>query len=215
MASFKLKLVTFFLLLALLPVAAAFWGFSAVERRSETRRVDARIQAGLRAVLVGYADELDSAARTASELASNPSFQHALIERDAAYLHTLLEDSPEVRVEAPGGFRIGLRQPLAAEAEVGVAGAQAAVGRVVVSVPLDSGGLRALKLRSGLAPEDVVIVVRGGRIVAGADEGVALATPPDRTHTLSIAGTRYRVLAARPLPTPGRRCVWQSSRRSA
>ena len=35
--SFKLKLVSYFLVLSLLPAAAAFWGFSAVAKESETR----------------------------------------------------------------------------------------------------------------------------------------------------------------------------------
>jgi hypothetical protein len=42
--SFKVKLAVYFLLLSLLPVAAAFWGFSSVASQSETRRVDARLQ---------------------------------------------------------------------------------------------------------------------------------------------------------------------------
>src|SRR5438132_597442 len=43
MASFKVKLVLYFLLLSLLPVAAAFWGFSTVASHGETRRDDALI----------------------------------------------------------------------------------------------------------------------------------------------------------------------------
>ena len=61
MASFKVKLVVYFLLLSLLPLAAAFWGFSTVAERSETRRVDARLHhAGrnLRAVLPRDVDDL-------------------------------------------------------------------------------------------------------------------------------------------------------------
>ena len=61
MGSFKVKLVSYFLLLSLLPLAAAFWGFSTVAARSETRRVDARLQAVLRATLAAYQDELETA----------------------------------------------------------------------------------------------------------------------------------------------------------
>ena len=39
MTSFRLKLVVYFLLLSLLPLAAAFSGFAAVAKRSETRRL--------------------------------------------------------------------------------------------------------------------------------------------------------------------------------
>src|SRR5919198_510505 len=61
MGSFKVKLVAYFVLLSLLPLAAAFWGFSTVAARSETRRVDAGLQAGLRASLAAYQDELGAA----------------------------------------------------------------------------------------------------------------------------------------------------------
>ena len=49
--SFKLKLVAYFLLVSLLPLGAAGWALHAVASRSETRRVDVRLQAGLRAVV--------------------------------------------------------------------------------------------------------------------------------------------------------------------
>ena len=78
MGSFKVKLVVYFLLLSLLPLAAAFWGFSTVAARSETRRVDARLQAGLRAALATYQDELVSADEDAARLARSTPFQRAL-----------------------------------------------------------------------------------------------------------------------------------------
>ena len=69
MGSFKVKLVAYFLLLSLLPMAAAFWGFSTVAARSETRRVDARLEAGLRATLATYRDEFRAAEASAQKLA--------------------------------------------------------------------------------------------------------------------------------------------------
>ena len=80
MGSFKVKLVVYFLLLSLLPLAAAFWGFSTVAARSETRRVDARLQAGLRATLATYQDELRAGDAAAQRLARDPEFQRALLE---------------------------------------------------------------------------------------------------------------------------------------
>ena len=61
MGSFKVKLVGYFLLLSLLPIVAAFWGFSSVAGQSETRRVDARLQSGLRSALSSYQQRLDAA----------------------------------------------------------------------------------------------------------------------------------------------------------
>ena len=77
MGSFRVKLVAYFVLLSLLPLAAAFWGFSTVAARSETRRVDALLQAGLRAALASYQDEL----RQADEEAAS----HAPIFADRRY----------------------------------------------------------------------------------------------------------------------------------
>ena len=66
--SFKLKLVAYFLLVSLLPLGAAAWGLHAVARRSETRRVDVRLEAGLRAVIATYNDEFDRAEERAKNL---------------------------------------------------------------------------------------------------------------------------------------------------
>ena len=76
--SFKVKLVAYFLLLSLLPIAAAFWGFTSVAGQSETRRVDARLQAGLRAALATYQERLDSAQRTANSIAANRTLSSSM-----------------------------------------------------------------------------------------------------------------------------------------
>src|SRR5256885_6743670 len=107
MGSFKLKLVGYFLLLSLLPLAAAFWGFSTVAARSETRRVDARLQAGLRAALATYQDELVSADVAAESLARSPAFQRALVRHDRATVQRLLSTRPNLSVEGTDGFRVG------------------------------------------------------------------------------------------------------------
>ena len=44
--SFKFKLVAYFVLLSLLPAAAAYWGFTSVAEQSEVRRVDAAFMRG-------------------------------------------------------------------------------------------------------------------------------------------------------------------------
>src|SRR2546423_5090590 len=58
MSSFKLKLVVYFLLLSLLPLAAAFAGFASVAKDSETRLVDTRLQAGLHPALPPHEERL-------------------------------------------------------------------------------------------------------------------------------------------------------------
>jgi diguanylate cyclase (GGDEF)-like protein len=195
--SFKVKLVAYFLLLSLLPLLAAFWGFSTVTARSETRRVDARLQAGLRATLAGYQQELVSADADAAALARDPAFQRALLQRDRGTIERLLRARPHLSVEGVGGFRVGRRDPTAATRQVAVVGPGGARGAVIASVPLDRTLVRRLEERSGLESDDHVVLVEGGRIVAG---------PPDvhgsvdllsgKPRTISLDGTRYRTLVA-------------------
>src|SRR5580765_1567116 len=92
LGSFKFKLVVYFLLLSLLPIAAAFWGFSSVAGQSETRRVDARLEAGLRAALAGYQEKVDAAQATAETLARNRSFQIDLQGQNYGLLTAALRD---------------------------------------------------------------------------------------------------------------------------
>jgi diguanylate cyclase (GGDEF)-like protein len=195
--SFKVKLVAYFLLLSLLPLAAAFWGFSTVAARSEARRVDARLQSGLRATLAAYQEALGSADQAAATLARRPSFQQALVARDRAALERMLRGNPELAVEAPGGFRVGKRDPSAATRQIAVIGPGGTRGAVVASVPFDRALVRRLEARSGLENADHVLVVEDGRIVAG-PPGVTgrFDLASGKTRTASLGGTKYRALVA-------------------
>jgi diguanylate cyclase (GGDEF)-like protein len=195
--SFKIKLVAYFLLLSLLPLAAAFWGFSTVAARSEARRVDARLQAGLRATLAAYQEALGSADEAAGRLARRPSFQRALVAHDRAALERMLRGNPQLAVEAPGGFHVGKRDPRAATRQIAVVGPGGTRGAVVASVPLDRALVSRLEARSGLESADHVLVVEDGRIVAG-PPGVAgrFDLASGKTRTVSLGGTKYRALVA-------------------
>jgi diguanylate cyclase (GGDEF)-like protein len=197
LGSFKVKLVAYFLLLSLLPLAAAFWGFSTVAAQSEARRVDARLQAGLRATLAAYQEALHSADESAGRLARHPAFQRALAARDRAALERMLKGNPNLAVEAPGGFHVGVADQAAATRQVAVVGPGGARGAVVASVPLDRALVKRLEARSGLEQEDHVLVVDNGRIVAG-PPGVSgrVDLNSGRTRTVSLGGTKYRALVA-------------------
>ena len=82
MGSFKLKLVTWFALLALLPLAVAFYGYDSLTRRSETARTDAALDAGLRGVVAGYSARLDAATAKARQVARDPALQLAFRQQD-------------------------------------------------------------------------------------------------------------------------------------
>jgi diguanylate cyclase (GGDEF)-like protein len=195
--SFKVKLVAYFLLLSLLPLAAAFWGFSTVAARSETRRVDARLQAGLRATLAAYQEALGAADASAAAFARRPDFQRALLAHDRAALERMLAREPHLTVEAPGGFRVGKRDRNAENRQVAVVGPGGSRGAVIASVPLDAALVKRLEIRSGLDPADHVVVVKKGRLVAG-PPGVAgaLRLNSGKIATVSLGGTKYRAVAA-------------------
>ena len=197
MGSFKVKLVAYFLLLSLLPLAAASWGFSTVASRSEARRVDARLQAGLRATLAAYQEALGRADADAAKLARDPAFQRALLAHDRSALERMLRGKPHLAVEAPGGFRVGKRDPMAARRQIAVVGPGGARGAVVASVPLDPALVRRLEARSGLETADHVVLVEGGKIVAG-PPGVRgrFDLLSGKTHTVALGGTKYRALVA-------------------
>jgi diguanylate cyclase (GGDEF)-like protein len=194
--SFKFKLVAYFVLLSLLPLAAAFWGFSTVAARAETRTVDARLQAGLRATLAAYQEELKNADQAASTLAAQPAFERALITGDQAGIAQMLRSKPNLTVIGKN-FRVGRRIPSAATRQVAVVGPGGSRGAIVASVPLGAALVRRLEARSGLDETDHVILIERGKIVAGPPNlRGSLAVAPSRTTTASIAGARYRVLVA-------------------
>ena len=200
MGSFKVKLVAYFLLLSLLPLAAAFWGFSTVAARSETRRVDARLQAGVRAALAAYQDDLVAADQAAGALARNPAFQQALIHRDRAAIARLLQAHPHLSVVA-NGFQVGRRDATAATRQVAVVGQGGTRGAVVASVPLDDALVSRLEGRSGLDTDEHILLIEDRRVVAGPADtlGARFDALRGRTHTLTFAGTRYRTLVAETL----------------
>src|SRR3954453_18154247 len=144
MRSFKLKLVVYFLLLALVPLGLAFWGVTAVIASGETQRVDARLESGLRAALTGYQAELLAAGRQAATVATDPQFKEALTHDDAAALARVLRTVPGARVLGPKAAdpvsKRGAVQRVATVLSNG-----RLVGEVVIDVPLDESLLQQLR----------------------------------------------------------------------
>ena len=195
--SFKVKLVAYFLLLSLLPIAAAFWGFTAVAGQSETRRVDARLQAGLRAALATYQERLNAAQRSATALARSRDFDLELERNALPEIVYALRGQTNVKVTGVHGLRFGSIQPLSVTRTVDVVTAHGLIGRVTVGVPFDSSLISALRRRSGLDSADALAVLLNGRIIAASPTVVGrVRAPVGRTKTVAVSGTRYRVLVA-------------------
>ena len=198
--SFKLKLVAYFVLLSLLPLAAAFAGFSAVVARSETRLVDAQLASAVRASMAAYEEELAAAERLATGMATSIEFQQALAEFDVAELYRLLFPNPTLRVVS-GELRVGEPYARAAEREVAVFAPDdeggVELGVVIASVPFDQTLAERLKRRAGIPEQEQVLLVADGRIVAGprglgGEAEIAHATG----STVEIGGRAYRAIGA-------------------
>ena len=198
--SFKLKLVAYFLLVSLLPLSAAGWGLHAVAGRSETRRVDVRLDTGLRAVLAGYREEVSSANRRAHRLAVSPEFQRALQRQDRRTLRRLLGTGTGLRLESPA-LTLGPERTIGPSSEVAVVSSRGLLGTLISGVPLTDSSVAGLRARSGLSEDDQLVVLQRNRIVAGPPglRGAAF-TAPARARTLEVGGERYRTLAASPQP---------------
>ena len=98
MGSFKVRLVTYFLLLALLPLLAASWAFSQVATRSEVGNTDSRLNAALRVAINDYSRRVRTdLAGTANSLANATTVQQAFQTRNRAalvHLARLVPDAP-------------------------------------------------------------------------------------------------------------------------
>jgi diguanylate cyclase (GGDEF)-like protein len=193
--SIRLKLVTYFLVLSLLPLAAAYWGFASASRTNEERRVDERLRASLRASLANLQEELDRAERRARRVAASPSLHRALAARDGEALERFVAGKPNVRITAPG-LEAGRDVP-GADAQVEVTGAKGRLGWVIVTVPFDRGLAQRLARSAGLAHEDQIAVVAGGRIVNVPGNARALSERLGYDgFTAALGGKRYRVLGS-------------------
>lgn len=198
MGSFKAKLVAYFLLLALLPLTAAFWGFTSVAGQSATHRVDARLQEGLQAALASYQERIDRAQLEATALARSPAFQRGLERRDLRAVARLLRPTGDVSVTAAGGFAVGARPAFAATREVAVVTSRGFAGTVTAAVPFDAALLASLRTGSGLARADALVILQGTRIVAASPAlgGTVDGVRAGRTSTVSVGGARFRLLAS-------------------
>ena len=97
MGSFKLRLVTYFLLLSLLPLLAASWAFSEVASRGERGNADSRLNAALRVAIDDYKQMVEQdAADTADALAHATTVKQAFADRNRAALIRVARDLPTV-----------------------------------------------------------------------------------------------------------------------
>lgn len=176
-----------------MPLAAAFGAFGVVLARGETRTVDAELQAGLRAAAARYLEEVAWSDQLASDLAKNDRVRSGLEQHDLEALELVPKTSSLARAEAPNGVSVGGVFPGSVERSETVLGRNGrAIGRIVVSLPIDSALTMRLSRAAALEP--------GQRLVLGRN----LSFPNARPGTVSFDGREMRALETRtPLPQGG------------
>jgi len=204
MGSFTHKLVSYFVLLALVPIVVAMWGFRSLAYRSETRRADARLEAGLRGTLGVFEDELLDASRSADALARDTRFQQALRTGDPGAIQSAARRQTTLPVRVKHSSGTPTPAGLGVERSVLVLEHGRLLGTVVVTAPLDEALLAHARARSGLNSSDLLVAVRSGRVVVGGPgiAGKSLSVPAGDARLVKVGGTRYRALRAPDLGEP-------------
>jgi diguanylate cyclase (GGDEF)-like protein len=202
MGSFKVRLAAYFALVALLPFAAAFQGFHSLTRNSETRRVDAVLQSGLRSAIVAYEDDLNSTEHAATMFANRRDLQRALLTQNRKALAQIVGGMPNVRIDA-GRLSVGHTPARAATSAVSVRGPSGRLATVIAALPIDAKLVRSLQRRAGVEPNQRIVFVERGRVVAGAGPfGARLLLQPGHSESVELGGTRYRAIQSGPLHAP-------------
>ena len=65
MGSFRIKLVTYFSLLAIIPTGVAFYGLDTFSKRREEHRIDSRLRSDIRFATSAYVQQVDASERRA------------------------------------------------------------------------------------------------------------------------------------------------------
>jgi PAS domain S-box-containing protein len=196
----RLRFALYVLLLALIPVATAYYAFARVAAGNEVERADAHMNASLHAAVTDFTQTLDRAQASAVDLANRRDVQQALADRNANALVRLAGKNPNVRFTA-GSLTAGETPALAATRTANVAVEDRRVGTISVAVPLDEGLLRRLSGEASLLPGDVLAVASGGTIAAATDDvSGGVDVPSDRPDDVRVAEDRA---LATPLPDSG------------
>jgi diguanylate cyclase (GGDEF)-like protein len=201
LGSFKLKLVAYFSLIALLPFAAAFSGLEAVTDRNETRHVDGTLETSVRAAQAAFVDRVEEIEGNATLLARDPLFQQALATRNRPRLRIFAERN-RVRVEPRRGRPIGTIRRPAIVRSVAVVGRQGPLGRVVAPLTIDRRLATAVQRRAGLANGGQVAFVADGRVLAASVALKGSVRAPAQPTEITVSGRHFRALASKTLTEP-------------
>jgi diguanylate cyclase (GGDEF)-like protein len=198
MGSFKLRLVIYFMLLALLPLVAATVAFSEVAERGETGSADSRLSTAIRVALADYEEQLDEDAPvTARSLARATPVQQALAIRSRSALVRLAKEvEHSAFYSAKHDFLAGEpRGPFDGFREAPVkTSAGELLGSVVVHIPFDAELANHLGSRAALDDGDRFAFVVDGRVIAPDTIKGELAVPYQQPRFVTVDGVSFRAL---------------------
>jgi diguanylate cyclase (GGDEF)-like protein len=193
--SFKVRLAAYFALIALVPFVAAFQGFHSLAKRSETRRVDAVLESGLRSAIAAYGEELSDTRRTATAVAQQRSLQRALARGNRKQIARIIAGMPNIRVDGPRGLRVGRPSTRGVSEVVSIVGPNGTLGNVVAVLPLKAELADRIGELAGLPPSQHIAFLSRTRVA------------PGKATTLSLGGSKYRALASNGLSDPESRAI--------
>jgi diguanylate cyclase (GGDEF)-like protein len=197
MGSFKLRLVIYFMLLALLPLVAATVAFTEVAIDGEVSSADSRLSTAIAVAAADYREQLeDDAVDDAESLARATQVQRAFANRDR---RTLLQTAAEVPHSAffspKGELLAGQRPgPYAGMREVKVVAASGRLlGRIVVHLPFSDELAQGLAQNAALKEGDRFAFVAGGEVIAPSYLH-SRAEVPYRPRYATVDGVTYRAV---------------------
>src|ERR687891_1857644 len=200
MGSFKLRLVIYFMLLALFPLLAATWAFGEVAERGETGAADARLSTALRVAQADYKEQVEDAEQRATSLARATQVQRALAATDRSALVRTSRQVADVAFYVRGGELMAGQEPGPYDsrrvADVLRAPDRPPIGAVVAHVPFDDELLSALETKAALDEGDRFALVVEGRVIAPTALRSDADVPQERPRYVEVDGVDYRAVGA-------------------
>ncbi len=198
--SFGRRLVLFFLMIAIVPMAALIGILLFVSQDSQRGKADARLAAGLQTAVSIFDERSAAAAVRTRHLAGSPELAAALKSGKPNDINVLL--TREVASE-PGVVRIEVLDN--AERQTAAAGAPSAVGFATVGLTERGQPVGSLRLSTTTADQyadavhrltaQQVVLRRGGATLASTVEPPSKTLEPDQTADVSAGGADYRAHA--------------------
>ena len=197
MGSFKFRLVTYFLLLSLLPLLAASWAFSEVAARGELGRADARLNAALRVASQAYSEEIaEGAGATVRDLAQKERVHRALRSGNNGVLLRIARERPNTAFFGSGELLAGdvPGGPAARRSAQVVTQDGEVIAEIVTWLPLNRALVERLRTRAAMQDQDSLVIANNGFVVAGPKGVTGALDRVDRPEYIEIGDEEYRAV---------------------